>query len=97
MINQLFMIGTIKKMPELDSNKDGYMILEVQRSFKNSEGIYDKDSFKCYLWIAIYKKICAYCKIGDLLAVKGRVVDAQGLCNIVLEQVILLNKTTCNS
>lgn len=90
MINQLFLIGQIKEMPEgEDSNK---FILEVKRNYKNSEGVFEKDCFTCHLWIALSKRIMTKCKQGDLVALKGRLVDDNGKCNILAEQVILLNK-----
>ena len=97
MINQLFMIGTIKYMPCNDKeSNDNYFVLEVRRGYKNATGTYDKDCFKCHLWIAISQKINRYCKVGDLVAVKGRLVDSLGECNILVEQAILLNKTFVN-
>lgn len=89
MINQFYMIGVIKEMPKEDNS----FVLEVRRSYKDSEGVYKKDYFKCHLWIAISKRITSICREGDLVAVKGRLMDDEGVCNIVCEQVILLNKT----
>ena len=89
MINQFYMIGVIKVMPKEDNS----FMLEVRRSYKDSAGVYKKDCFKCHLWIAISKRISSMCKEGDLVAVKGRLVDDNGVCNILCEQVILLNKT----
>lgn len=97
MINQLFMIGVIKEMVDFENRDNSYIFLEVKRSYKSSDGVYNNDVFKCYLWQGIYKKIFLYCKEGDLLAVKGRLEEEEGTCNIVLDQVILLNKTMSNS
>ena len=89
MINQLVMIGKIKELPN-DAHDE--LILEVRRNYKNSDGVFEKDHFKCYLWMAISKKIMLTCKEGDLIAVKGRVVEDNGVCKIFAEQVVLLNK-----
>lgn len=91
MINHLFLVGVIKEMP-VEGDND-YLVLEVKRNYKNRDGVYDKDFFKCHLWIAIERKILVMCKVGDLIAVKGRLVDSNDICNILCEQVILLNKT----
>lgn len=91
MINHLFLVGVIKEMP-IEGDND-YLILEVRRNYKNSDGVYDKDLFKCHLWIAIERKILVMCKVGDLIAIKGRLVSSDEMCNILCEQVILLNKT----
>lgn len=89
MINQLFIIGSIKKMPRCDNE----LVLEVRRNYKNSEGVFLKDNFKCNLWDALSKRIEFTCKEGDLIAIKGRLVDDNDVCKILVEQAILLNKT----
>lgn len=92
MINQLFLIGQIKEMPFGEESNE--VIIEVKRNYKNIDGIFEKDCFRCHLWIALSKRIIAKCKQGDLVAVKGRLVDDNGKCNILAEQVILLNKVS---
>ena len=93
MINQLFLVGKIKRMPMFDELLgDHDFILEVKRNYKNVEGVFEKDTFKCHLWIAISKKITLNCKEGDVVAVKGRLVEDNDNCKIVAEQIILLNK-----
>ena len=94
MINQLFLIGKIKSLPLSDEKENNDIIIEVQRNYKNVEGVFEKDCFKCHLWIALSRKLSMKCKIGDLVAIKGRLVDDFGKCNILAEQVILLNKTS---
>ena len=91
MINQLFLLGKIKNMNEIEKNE---IVVEVKRNYKNAEGLFESDCFKCNLWFALSKKISINCKIGDLVAVKGRLVDDNGICNILAEQVILLNKVS---
>ena len=93
MINQLILVGIIKKMPVYDLLKnDNELIVEVTRNYKNSDGVFEKDCFKCYLWFAISKKICVCCKEGDLVAIRGRIVEDNECYKIVAEQVVLLNK-----
>lgn len=89
MINQLFLVGRIKEIDTLNNNE---LIIEVVRNYKNVDGIFEKDLFRCNLWIALSKRIGLNCKDGDVVAVKGRLVDDKGCCHILAEQVILLNK-----
>ena len=80
-------------MPIIESLKeDNELIIEVRRNYKNVDGIYEKDCFRCYLWLAISKKINVNCKEGDIVAIKGRLVDDKNSCRILAEQVVLLNK-----
>ena len=94
MINQLLLVGIIKKIPLYDlKGSQNELLIEVKRSYKNSNGVYETDLFKCYLWFAISKKISLNCKEGDLVAVRGRIVDDNNTYKIVAEQVVLLNKS----
>ena len=89
MINQLFVVGKIIEIDTLENNE---LMLEVVRNYKNTDGIFEKDLFRCDLWIALSKRIGLNCKNGDVVAVKGRLVEDEGNCHILAEQVILLNK-----
>lgn len=93
MINQLLLVGKIKKMPIIESMKDdNELIIEVRRNYKNVNGVYEKDCFKCYLWLAISRKITVTCKEGDVVAIKGRLVNDNDSCRILAEQVVLVGK-----
>lgn len=92
MINQLFLLGKIIGMPSKNVGENE-LLIEVKRNYKNTEGIFESDYFKCHLWIALSKKISLGCKVGDLVAVKGRLIEDAGICNILAEQIILLNKS----
>ena len=97
MLNQLVLVGQIKKVPDSHLIEgDNEMVIEVKRNYKNSEGVFETDYFKCYLWFAISKKISLNCKLGDLVAVKGRLVDDNNVCRIVAEQVVLLGSYAVN-
>lgn len=77
MQNIVFLIGRLVSDPELkrsDKEKDYATItLAVQRSFKNSNGIYESDFIRCKLWNGIATSVNEYCKKGDLVGVKGRI------------------------
>lgn len=77
MQNVVFLIGRLVSDPELkksDNEKDYATItLAVQRSFKNSNGIYESDFIRCKLWNGIATNVHEYCKKGDLVGVKGRI------------------------
>jgi single-strand DNA-binding protein len=75
--NQVYLIGRLTTKPEvveLNDNKKVLIItLAVQRSYKNSDGIYEADFIKCVLWDGIADRTAEYCQKGDLVAVRGQV------------------------
>ena len=77
MQNLVYLIGRLASDPELkktEKSKDySTIIVAVQRSFKNSNGIYETDFIKCNLWNGIANNVNEYCKKGDLVGLKGRI------------------------
>lgn len=77
MYNLVYLIGRLTKNPETTTTESGKKVmsvnLAVQRSYKNSEGIYETDFIKCVLWDGIATRTAEYCKKGDLLAIRGQV------------------------
>ncbi len=77
MLNQVVLVGRLTDDLEITETDNGKkvttMILAVQRSFKNSEGIYEADFIKCTLWNAIASSTSEYCKKGDIIGLKGRI------------------------
>lgn len=76
MLNQIVLVGRLVADPELSETENGRKVttitLAVQRSFKNSEGLYEADFIKCVLWNGIAASTTEYCKQGDIVGVKGR-------------------------
>jgi len=77
MLNQVVLVGRLTDdLTVTDCGKDKKvttMILAVQRSFKNPDGIYEADFIKCTLWNAIADRTAEYCKKGDIVGIKGRI------------------------
>ncbi len=76
MLNQVVLVGRLTdnlKVNECEGGKKVVtMILAVQRTFKNPDGIYEADFIKCTLWNAIADSTAEYCKKGDIIGIKGR-------------------------
>lgn len=77
MVNQIVLVGRLVKTPELKVTENGKptttITLAVPRNYKNVNGEYDTDFLECTLWTAIAENTTEYCKIGDMLGVKGRI------------------------
>ncbi|HPF83338.1 MAG TPA: single-stranded DNA-binding protein [Bacilli bacterium] len=79
MLNQIVLVGRIARDIEIKDTENGKkvsnMTLAVPRSFKNIEGEYETDFLPCVLWDGIATNVNEYCKVGDLVGVKGRVAS----------------------
>lgn len=77
MQNLVFLIGRLVNDPELKISENEKKFISitvaVQRSFKNSNGIYESDFIKCKMWNAIASNVKEFCKKGDLIGIKGRI------------------------
>ena len=77
MLNQVVLVGRLTEDPELSTTESGKKVtsitLAVQRTFKNSDGIYEADFIRCILWNAIASNTSEYCHKGDIVGVKGRI------------------------
>lgn len=77
MLNQVVLVGRLADDPTIieleDGKKEAIVTLGVQRTFKNTEGVYDTDFIRCILWNAVATSTSEYCHKGDLVGIKGRI------------------------
>lgn len=105
MYNFAYLIGRLTKDPEITETESGKKVcnitLAVQRTYKNSEGIYESDFIRCSLWDAIASRTCEYCHKGDLIAVRGQLrtsnYEKEGekkyTVELIVEKLVFLNTT----
>lgn len=82
MLNQVVLVGRIKM---ININE---LVISVSRNFKNENGEYEDDDIKVYVAISIQNNINEYCKIGDIIGIKGRIERNN---RIVAEKVTFLS------
>lgn len=77
MYNSVYLIGRLTKDPETHLTESGKKVLTialaVQRSYKNSDGIYEADFIRCVLWEGIATRVAEFCHKGDLIALRGMI------------------------
>lgn len=75
-MNQVVLVGRLVEEPVVSKTDNGKSYtsinLAVQRSFKNSDGIYETDFIRCVLWNGIASNTSEYCHTGDIVGIKGR-------------------------
>lgn len=96
MLNQVVIVGRLARTPEeiiLGENKKGlYITLAVQRSYKNEEGRYDTDFISTLCLGNLGEKVLNYCKVGDLIGIKGR-LEVRNNLNIIAEKLTFLSSS----
>lgn len=75
MNNYVLLIGRITHTPEvqdsIDDKKYCIITIAINRSYKNSEGVYETDYIPVRLEGSIATNTADYCKQGDLVGVRG--------------------------
>ena len=75
-MNQVILVGRLCKEPEMATTEKerqrSVITVAVNRSFKNTEGIYEADFIRCILWNNIALNTFEYCHTGDVVGIKGR-------------------------
>lgn len=77
MLNQVVLVGRLTDDPSLVTKDSGKKVttitLAVQRTYKNSDGVYEADFIRCILWDGVAASTSEYCKKGDIVGVKGHI------------------------
>lgn len=70
-MNQVVLVGRLCADPEVvtmeEGRQRGVISIAVNRTFKNSEGIYETDFIRCVLWNNIALNTFEYCHTGDVI------------------------------
>ncbi len=96
MINQITLIGRVVEKPIIRKFDDGFsaatLNLAVTRPFKNMEGNYDCDFIKVSLWNGVAQSASDYCDMGDIVGVKGRIVNKDSEVKFEIDNKTLSKK-----
>lgn len=76
-MNYSFFVGKIVELPQLKETNNGVkftsMVIEVERNFRNADGVFEKDLIHFTLWRGIAEEAIIASKVHDYVAVKARV------------------------
>lgn len=76
-MNFAIFVGKIVELPQLKETNNGVkfatMTIEVDRNFRNVDGVYEKDLIHFTLWRGIAEEAIVAAKVNDYIAVKARV------------------------
>lgn len=95
MLNNLVLVGRLVSDPEINETEKGKVTditLAVPRSYKNEEGEYETDFIPVKLFGQIASTNVEYCRKGDLIGVKGRLVRLNDKdLKVVAEKITFLS------
>lgn len=95
-LNQVVLVGRIAsdlKINEAEKKKVATISVAITRNFKNSEGIYETDIIPVRLWQPIVENSVEYCKVGDLIGVKGSLQTNDNSVVVVANKVTFLSSS----
>lgn len=76
MSNNVILVGRLVANAEIKITESGKkradIVLAVNRSFKNEEGIYETDFIDCRLYGIVAEQTSEWCRKGDIIGVRGR-------------------------
>lgn len=84
MLNQVVLVGKVSEKYESEN-----MTLEVERSFKNIFGVYEKDLIPVKVFHNI---LIEELEVGSVIAIKGRLEVKDNSMSVVADRVTLLKK-----
>lgn len=101
MSNSVILIGRITSTPEVQENIDNksycLITLAINRSYKNSDGVYETDFIPVRLEGTIATNTAEYCKQGDLVGVKGTLRQTiDGRLQVYAERITFLASKDIN-
>lgn len=99
MLNQIVLVGRLVQDPETKELENGiktsYITLAVKRSYKNVNGEYEIDLIPVKLYKGIAENTVEYCKIGDIVGVRGRVQsrkeEDKSIIEVTAERITFLS------
>ncbi len=103
-MNGVFLVGILRTLPVVSETAAGVKlakaIIEVERNFRNSEGVFDTDKYQVTFWRGIAESTAELCEVGDVIAVRGRIqsnnyVSKEGndiyAIEVIAEKISFLN------
>lgn len=94
MLNEIVLTGKITKLNIYVENGEKIVDLTIStpRNYKNKNGLYDCDLFSIKLVKSIAINTAEFCKINDLIGIRGRLENQDGRITIIPLAVSFLSK-----
>lgn len=95
MLNQVIIVGRLRKVVDLGEDKGGIITIENIRPFKNTDGIYESDFIDVRIFDNAKNSLIECIKENDLIEARGRVqvreVDGNKIIEIVSDKITFMS------
>lgn len=75
-VNACFLIGKLAEQPEIRTTSTGLkvanLLVDVEKNFRNQNGELEIERYSCTIWRAIAETVIDTCRVGDIIAIRGR-------------------------
>jgi single-stranded DNA-binding protein len=85
MLNQVILVGKLKKVFKEESQY--YLILEVEKDFRENDGILKVEKIKCSVWRGIADSVEDYYHPGQYLMLVGRLENINNELIVIGEKI----------
>jgi len=91
-MNHVILTGRLINIDEnLTEEKRLNFTLAIKRYYKNEEGVYETDFIKCKCFNNTAKSALEYCKIGDLIGIRGQLQNENSTMIVSVERLTFLS------
>jgi single-strand DNA-binding protein len=87
MLNNVSLVAKIHSI-EVNSGNNKFLLLDVERPFKNNMGNYEIDIIRCILWTGIAETIDRYYQPGDVVSISGRLESAKDHYSLIVAEKV---------
>lgn len=91
MVNQVFLIGRIVEIKNIDNHTE--ITISIPRTYRNINGQYDNDLISCEISQRMIYELEKYCKLGNLVGIKGKIakLDKDKEMRVIAEKMTFLS------
>lgn len=94
MLNNVVLVGRLTDNPKIvkteSNNTVASVVVAVQRTFKNADGVYETDFIKCILWNNMAFNTAEYCRKGDIVGIKGQLQINKSKVEVIADKITFL-------
>lgn len=89
-MNQVILVGRLLDVPKINDDNQVIITLGISRSYKNSEGDYEKDYIPCILFKNSLTAL-SYLRKDDVVGIKGQIQQIDDKIVVAADKITFLS------